>query len=109
MTEAANYVHVDMDRAILFDRYYLHQDGGLYLVKSVGISTVDQSVHVVYEHVFPFKLQTRIRPFDEWTPTRFKLLSSTEVVDFLEAFRDRTQYQEIVTARRIARKALESA
>lgn len=55
----------------------MHQDGGLYLVKSVGTSTVDadRSQHVVYEHVFPFKVQTWIRSRNEWISTRFKLLT----------------------------------
>lgn len=63
---------------ILLDRFYQHKDGGLYRVNEIGMSTVDQSKHVIYTHVYPFERHTWIRPLAEWTDDRFRLLTQPQ-------------------------------
>ena len=74
----------------LEQQYYKHQDGGLYFVLKIGKSTVDQSEHVVYVHVFPFEMEVWIRPLEEWTHKRFTILDHVETTKMLKQNREAT-------------------
>jgi len=84
---------------------YRHQDGGLYRVQSIGKSTVDQSRHVVHQHLYPFESTTWIRPYAEWTRERFKLISEDEVTEEINTT-DRILRREQITAAKATRRAL---
>lgn len=85
--------------------FYRHVDGGLYFVRAIGISTVDQTHHVVYDHIYPFSAQQWIRPLREWTDVRFQLLTQTQAADILSLDRDTLQ-QEISSNKAARRKQL---
>lgn len=84
---------------------YRHQDGGLYRVLSIGKSTVDQSRHVVYAHLYPFESGVWIRPFPEWTPERFVMISDAEVAIEIDST-DRATRQQEITAAKAKRRGL---
>lgn len=85
------------------EQYYRHQDGGLYWVRQIAKSTVDQSEHVVYDHVFPFEKATWIRPLDEWTTERFKLIEGLDVLIALS--QDPEQAKIAITEHKAQRRA----
>jgi hypothetical protein len=90
------------------DMHFQHQDGGLYLFRSVGRSTENIEVlSVVYQHIWPFEQGTWLRPIEQWTPERFKPISSEYAELMLKG--NREEAQGIITAKRIARKALEAS
>lgn len=75
--------------------YYQHRYGGVYLCYGLGLSTVDKSEHVVYQHVYPFEPGIWIRPASEWTEDRFKLLTLYEMGTLLG--KDRNAFQAEIT------------
>lgn len=98
-----------MTNTVQFQKYYLHQDGGLYYTEHKATLTTDGvSDVVVYYHIFPFETKRWARPIEEWTPERFKMLTSgEEVTEILN--QDREQYQKMVAERKTKRKAAENA
>jgi hypothetical protein len=82
--------------------YYQHRYGGLYIVKDIAKSSVDQSKWVVYNHVYPFEYETWIRPYAEWCDGRFRKVEHEEYAELL--MRDRAEFQMAVTATRNAAK-----
>lgn len=87
---------------IQLDNVVQHRDGGLYTVISTGFSTVDQTEHVVYVHLYPFEQQTWIRPIEEFTNDRFRPLTVEEAEPLFN--RDRAEFQAEITANKKARK-----
>lgn len=85
------------------DTYYEHQDGGLYFVLEHALSTVDQSVQIVYKHVFPFEAKIWVRPASEWTTDRFFEVDR----NYVEASRyaDPIRAQQLVTEAKARRRA----
>ena len=82
-------------------RYYRHRYGGIYSVQiEKAISTVDKSVWVVYNHVYPFEKQTWIRPYDEWSEDG-KFTAITDSVELSNILRrDKNEFQrEILEAK----------
>ena len=76
-------------------RYYRHRYGGIYSVQiAKAISTVDRSLWVVYNHVYPFEQQTWIRPYDEWCEDgKFtEITDSTELSNIFR--RNREEFQK---------------
>jgi hypothetical protein len=71
-------------------------------VQDIAKSTIDQSMWVVYTHVFPFEYATWIRPFDEWTDGRFRKITSEEYEELLKC--DKIQFQNAITAAKKAAK-----
>jgi hypothetical protein len=59
-------------------QYYQHQDGGIYQCLYMSNSTVDQSHHVVYLHIYPFEQKVWHRPIEEWTTERFKMITPVQ-------------------------------
>lgn len=88
--------------------HYLHVDGGVYKVLSIGVSTVDQTQQVTYQHLYPFKQQVWVRPLDEWVDTRFTELTQSE---YEELLRNTTalEYQQQVTNNKMNRKRAENS
>jgi len=84
------------------DNFVQHKDGGLYSILAVGKSTVDQSEHIIYVHLYPFERQVWIRPIEEFTEERFTVLTQEQGVAVLN--RDREQFQAEITANKKARK-----
>lgn len=83
--------------------FYQHIDGGLYLTKSIATSTVDLSLWVVYDHIWPFEVKQWLRPVEEWTPNRFNQVSYAEATEI--ALGDKEQAQKLISERRAARRA----
>lgn len=82
--------------------YYRHRYGGVYHLTDVGLSTVDQSQHVIYRHIYPFEKKSWIRPLDEWTTDRFTPLTYREMVEITQIPEDELQQQ--ITAAKAASK-----
>jgi hypothetical protein len=61
----------------LLMRFYLHQDGGVYRIMTLAKNAEDQSLSVVYAHVWPFNPSVWHRPLHEWA-SRFTLLEDDE-------------------------------
>lgn len=89
-------------KQIEVDNVVQHRDGGLYSILYRGTSTVDQSEHIVYVHLFPFDQKIWIRPLDEWTEDRFKALTQEEAEALLA--KDREAFKAEITANKAARK-----
>lgn len=85
---------------------YIHVDGGIYMALNLGKSSVDQSEHVVYEHLFPFKHEVWIRPLLEWTPERFKPVSDDDGLTIIMSS-DRAVMQAEIAERKKERRARE--
>lgn len=83
--------------------FYQHVDGGLYLTKSISSSTVDQSLWVIYDHVWPFEMKQWHRPIEEWTPERFTKIGYAEATEI--ALGDKEQAQKLIGERKAARRA----
>lgn len=81
---------------------FKHTDGGFYQLYYVSASTVDQSLWVVYEHVWPFESKVWHRPLDEWK-SRFTQVQESELLFCQDAY-ERETYQKIVRERKAARK-----
>jgi len=89
------------------DRFYQHQDGGLYQVVDVATSTVDGTQQlVIYKHIYPFEQKLWARPLVEWTPERFKPISDTSAR--MLQLQDQTDMQEWIAKRKAVRKARET-
>lgn len=58
--------------------YYQHQYGGIYKFDDSGRSTIDSSVVVIYQHIYPFDVSVWVRPHSEFTDGRFRELSIAE-------------------------------
>jgi hypothetical protein len=86
-------------------RYFRHQDGGIYQRIGEGHSTVDCSEHVAYMHVWPFDQKLWFRPVEEWTPERFKEITTQEVLRVMQTG-TRFDAQNAVTKAKELRKGL---
>jgi hypothetical protein len=86
-------------------QYYKHVDGGLYFVSMIGKSTVDQSEHVIYIHIYPFELAPWIRPLEEWTTERFQLIDHVEASIMLK--QDREAMKVAISQNKASRRAAE--
>ncbi len=85
------------------NRFYQHRYGGIYSVLAVkAMSTIDKSEWVVYTHVYPFENEVWIRPYDEWTDGRFRVLEPGEYIELIA--KDRKEFQKEITATRKAAK-----
>jgi hypothetical protein len=94
-----------MNNSPIRGQYYRHVDGGVYFVLITGKSTEDQSQHVVYTHIYPFDMETWIRPLEQWTPARFTLIDHVEVGRLLAL--DRQQLKDQITEHKARRRASE--
>ena len=86
-------------------RYYRHRYGGIYSVQvAKAISSVDKSLWVVYNHVYPFEQQTWIRPYDEWCE-KGKFIEITDPTELSNIFqKDRNELQKEISEARAAAK-----
>ena len=87
-------------------QFYLHQDGGLYLVLHIAKNADDLSESVVYEHVWPFEVQVWHRPLKEWE-SRFKPISEGEAGE-IEA-QDRAEGARRVQAAKALRRSRQAS
>lgn len=79
--------------------YYQHRYGGIYTVDFHRVkNTVDKSEWVVYTHVWPFEIETWIRPKLEFEDGRFRELEAGEYSNFLKC--DREEFKRKVTETR---------
>jgi hypothetical protein len=85
-------------------KYYQHRYGGIYTVEvSKAKSVVDNTLWVVYNHVYPFETQAWIRPYNEWCEEgRFREISGDELYNVFQ--KDRKQFQEEIIAEKEASK-----
>lgn len=83
--------------------YYLHQDGGLYLVVNLAKHSDDASPVVVYQHVWPFEHAVWVRPLSEWTAPRFVAVTLAQASSLLE--QDPVEGRAQVTQAKAARKS----
>jgi hypothetical protein len=82
----------------VIDQIYQHRYGGLYIVDSVATHTTTKERLVVYTHLYPFESETYVRPLDEWTEDRFRLISGYDYVELSR--KDKEQFKiEIGLAR----------
>ena len=90
------------------ERYFRHQDGGYYMLLGYAVSATDQSLQVVYRHVWPFDNTVDfVRPHSEWV-TNFVVVNTKEVDDAVtsqEPGKDRTTLQQEITQRKAERRA----
>jgi hypothetical protein len=86
-------------------KYYRHRYGGIYSVQiAKAISTVDKSLWVVYNHVYPFEQQTWIRPYNEWCEDG-RFIEMTDHVELSNILRrDRNKFQEEILEARASSK-----
>lgn len=87
--------------------WYMHQDGGVYRVLALALSTVDQSTHIIYKHEFPFEQQVWSRPINEWTYQRFQRLGhlwNESREGRARLSENREEAQQEITARKAARR-----
>lgn len=85
--------------------YYLHVDGGVYLVTGFGYLTSTGENAVIYAHQWPFEMKSWIRPISEWTAERFQRICQTEMREIMDEDRGRAQIR--VSKARTERKARE--
>lgn len=86
--------------------YYQHRDGGIYHVKSVGLSSVDAKTEmVVYDHCFPFEERTWLRPIEEWTEDRFMKIEMAKAHHIM-AHENREAFQKQVSENKAKRKGI---
>lgn len=67
-------------------------------------STVDGSSNVVYMHVWPFEVKVWVRPTEEWTPDRFRLISDMSEARAIMSI-PREELQSVITRNRAERKS----
>lgn len=72
------------------------------MVQEIALSTIDQSKWVVYVHMFPFEIQSWIRPYDEWCDGRFRKLNKEEYETLLS--KDRKEFQKAITVNKALMK-----
>lgn len=56
----------------------LHKKGGIYKFKKFVTSTVDGSIMVLYDHLWPHEMGTWVRPYEEFIDGRFVEVSPFE-------------------------------
>lgn len=89
-------------------KYFQHQDGGLYQFKHFArYSDRSDQYCVVYQHIWPFTSEPWVRPIAEWQPERFKLVTD-EYANNIQT-QSPELAQQVITARREARKAAAAA
>jgi len=57
---------------------YRHKYGGIYEKLGIGVSTVDLTPVVIYEHHHPFEQLTWVRPLSEFSDGRFTPITEEE-------------------------------
>lgn len=82
------------------ERHYQHRYGGIYKVKHISLSTVDQSQWVVYEHVYPFEQKLWHRPYDEFIDGRFTEMLTHDLMYFCS--KDKDAFQLEIAAKKSA-------
>ena len=92
-----------MIEKVEIDQFYMHRDGGIYVTLHVSSSTVDQSQHVVYRHVFPFEVKIWHRPIEEWDENRFTKITKLKAHTIMTS-NNALDYQAVVKANKSARK-----
>lgn len=88
-------------------KLFQHTDGGFYRFRGLSRSTVDQSMCVVYEHVWPFLPDAEHtfwhRPITEWT-SRFTEVTEADLENAMK--QDRLLAQaEIIRKRRLRKES----
>lgn len=84
------------------NRYYKHKYGGIYRVIELAESVVDNSVWVVYNHVYPYEYKVWVRPLHEWTDDRFSILTNDEYHS--EIVKDRENFRAEIEQRKLLLK-----
>jgi hypothetical protein len=88
-------------------KIFKHQDGGFYRYLDLAQHADDKSVHVRYEHLWPFETGLPwLRRLDEWE-SRFKPVTEAELQEAMK--QDRTAAQEAVTRAKAERRAKRDA
>ena len=84
--------------------FYQHRYGGIYYLGEdfLSESTVDNTIHVVYNHMFPFEEKIWHRPFDEFADGRFRELTSAEASVIMS--KDEEEFKAEISANKAAAK-----
>ena len=91
---------------VQLDKFYQHQDGGLYQVSAIATSTEDGVTQlVIYNHTYPFEQRLWARPMVEWTTARFRQLTHEEVRSIM--LQDRDTLKQQIADHKKARKQQE--
>lgn len=80
---------------------FRHTDGGYYRYLTQVLSSEDHSPQVVYEHVWPFEINTWVRPLSEWVP-RFAHVTEAEVNAAMTRIQE--EYQRVIRSNKAARQ-----
>lgn len=84
-------------------QWYQHRDGGIYIVKHVGVRYSDRPTKgVLYAHMWPFEVGNWMRPEEEWTDDRFRPITHMEAEAIMK--QDREAQRAAITASRTKRK-----
>lgn len=65
------------------ETYYVHKYGGIYKTLCLSTSAIDQSLWVIYRHVYPFEELVCHRPLEQWTSDRFVEIDEASMFAFI--------------------------